>query len=262
MEYYKQEREKEIRVSKITGIVATVSVHVLVFVLAWFKVFGAMSYLYPPPQEQSFLIEFEKETVEPIRAQTGREPQAQKVDSEKPLSLVQKSEAQHVGTKTNKAPEATVGDKGDVEVKEPPREKEIDKRALFSAANNKSDKDTLAAQVADKVSDGLKEGHAQGNTSKGTTTGEPNARVQGRDVLGELPSPTNTGQADGVVVVDIWVDQYGTVQKAVAGGQGTTLTDAAVWTAARNAALKAHFNTSADAPALQKGTITYVFKLK
>ncbi|MCQ2223943.1 MAG: energy transducer TonB [Bacteroidaceae bacterium] len=88
------------------------------------------------------------------------------------------------------------------------------------------------------------------------------ARVKGRDVLGELPSPASYHQASGVVVVDIWVDQYGNVVKAVAGGQGTTTTDAKVWTAARNAAIKAHFNTSADAPALQKGTITYEFKMK
>lgn len=98
--------------------------------------------------------------------------------------------------------------------------------------------------------------------SKPKYASEPNARVQGRDILGQLPSPANPGHANGVVVVDIWIDQYGTVQKAVAGGQGTTLTDAKVWTAARNAAIKAHFNSSADAPALQKGTITYEFKMK
>ena len=32
--------------------------------------------------------------------------------------------------------------------------------------------------------------------------------------------------------------------------------------AARAAALQTHFNQSADAPALQQGTITYVFKLQ
>lgn len=262
MEYYKQEREKEARTSKVTGIVVTICVHALALVLAWFNVFGAMSFLNPPPEEQSFMIEFEKEEQDPLRAKTGNEPQAVEIKKEEPMNLVQKSEAQTVGKTSNKAPEATVGPKGDVEVPEPKREKEIDKRALFHTADNKSDKDTLAPQVADQVSDKLTEGHAQGNTKTGKTTGDPNARLQGRDVLGSLPSPTNTGQAEGVVVVDIWVDQYGNVQKAVAGGSGTTLTDAAVWTAARTAALKAHFSMSPDAPALQQGTITYVFKLR
>jgi TonB family protein len=80
-------------------------------------------------------------------------------------------------------------------------------------------------------------------------------------VNGTLPRPSYAVQAAGTVVVDIWVDNYGNVQKAVAGAEGTTVTDKTLWQAARKAALGAHFNMSADAPALQKGTITYIFKL-
>ena len=69
-------------------------------------------------------------------------------------------------------------------------------------------------------------------------------------------------QESGKVVVDIWVDNYGSVQKAVAGAEGTTVTDKTLWQAARKAAMGAQFNLSADAPAMQKGTITYIFKLK
>ena len=57
-------------------------------------------------------------------------------------------------------------------------------------------------------------------------------------------------------------NQYGEVTEAIAGAEGTTVTDKTLWTAARNAALKAHFNPKADAPAVQSGTITYKFKLK
>ncbi|MBQ4026194.1 MAG: energy transducer TonB, partial [Bacteroidales bacterium] len=64
------------------------------------------------------------------------------------------------------------------------------------------------------------------------------------------------------VVVKIWVDQYGKVQKAVPGADGTTVTDRALWTAARNAALETGFTMSSSAPALQEGTITYIFNLK
>ena len=45
-------------------------------------------------------------------------------------------------------------------------------------------------------------------------------------------------------------------------GEGTTVTNTALWNAARAAAMKAHFNMSADAPVLQTGTITYKFKLQ
>ncbi len=262
MEYYKREREKEKTRSTVVGVSVTVCLHIVVIVLAYFKVFGAMSYLYPPPEEMSFLIEFEQEETDPIRAKTGREPQALEVDPTQPMNLVQASEAQHTGTKPNVAAEATIGPEGDVEVPEPPREKEIDRRALFSSAANVENKDTLAAQTAEKVSDGLKEGHPLGNTKEGKTSGTPNARLQGRNVLGTLPSPSYGIQAEGTIVVEILVDQYGNVQKATAGVEGTTLTDATLWANCRKAAMEAHFNVSADAPAVQKGTITYNFKLK
>jgi len=58
------------------------------------------------------------------------------------------------------------------------------------------------------------------------------------------------------------VDQYGNVTEAIPGAEGTTVTDKNLWNAARNAALKAHFNPSADAPPVQMGTITYIFKLQ
>ena len=88
---------------------------------------------------------------------------------------------------------------------------------------------------------------------------EANAKLAGRTVNGTLPRPSYEGQESGKVVVDIWVDNYGNVQKAVAGAEGTTVTDKTLWQAARKAALGAHFNMSAGAPALQKGTITYNF---
>lgn len=244
----------------MSGVVFTAAVHVVILVCCFFAGF---TYLDPPPPEQEqILIEFdEPETERPRQTWNGSRPQAVKPDPSKPINLVQRSEAQHEGTKSNEAPEATVDDFGDVDIVEPKREKEIDRRALFYAADNKTQKDTLAQQTASKVSDALKAGHAQGNTRTGETAGEPNAKVPGRSVNGTLPRPSYGVQASGKVVVDIWVDNYGNVQKAVAGAEGTTVTDKTLWQAARKAALGAHFNMSADAPALQKGTITYIFRL-
>lgn len=262
MEYYRREMDKDRRTAERTGIIVTVLLHAGLFLLVGFCGLGSLTYLYPPPEEQNLLIEFVEEKPRAIREAAGREPQAVEVDRSKPMNLVQQSQGQFEGTKQNEAKEATVGPDGDVEVNEPARDHEIDRRALFHSAANKADKDTLAAQTSQKVSDKLAEGHASGNTAKGNTTGEPNARVKGRSVLGKLPTPAYTIQAEGVVVVDISVDQYGTVTKAVPGAAGTTLTDATIWAAVRTAAMKAHFNVAADAPALQQGTITYVFKLK
>lgn len=93
------------------------------------------------------------------------------------------------------------------------------------------------------------------------TVGSTNAHVKGRYVVGSLPKPSYNSQAEGIVVVQIKVDQYGSVIEAIPGAEGTTTNDKNLWSASRNAAMKAHFNQSANAPAVQTGTLTYIFKL-
>ena len=260
MEQYLRERERQEKRSRATGVALTVSAHIAVITCCFFMGF---TYLDPPPPEQEqILIEFdEPEIQKPKQTWDGTKPQAVEPDPTKDINLVQRSEAQNEGTKSNEAPEAKVDDFGDVDVKEPERKKEIDRRALFSAADNKTQKDTLAAQTAHEVSDALKAGHAQGNTKTGETSGQPNAKLAGRSVVGSLPKPGYDIQSEGKVVVKIIVDQYGTVTTAVPGAPGTTINDKTLWNEARKAALGAHFNRSGDAPVAQEGTITYIFKL-
>ena len=235
----------------------TVLVHAIL--IGCFFVSGFTYLDPPPPEKEQILIDFEEiEIKKPKQRRDGTSPRAEVPSKE--INLVQQSEAQHIGTKTNEAPEATVGVKGDVEVPEPPR-KEINRRALFSAANNKTEKDTLAAQTAREITEALTAGHALGNTKTGETTGEPKAKLTGRTIHGSLPKPHAPGQQVGKVVVDIWVDNYGIVQKAIPGAEGTSVTDKDLWNEARKAAMKASFNMSADAPAMQQGTITYIFKI-
>ena len=257
---YIQERERQARRSKVTGAVLTVAMHGLLVACCFVTGF---TYLDPPPPEQEqILIDFtEVETVVPDQIWNGTQPKVAEPDPSEPIKLVQSSEGPNVGTESNEAPESTVDDFGDVDIVEKPREKEINRRALFPTADNKTQKDTLAPQTAYEASDDLKAGHAHGNTSSGETAGEPNAKLAGRSVNGTLPKPFYGVQASGKVVVEIWVDNYGKVQKAVAGVEGTTVSDKNLWQAARKAALGAHFNMSAEAPALQRGTITYIFNL-
>ena len=258
---YKQEQERQGKMSRAAGAVLTVVLHAGLLACCFVTGF---SYLDPPPPEKTpILIEFEEPEVrKPRQHWSGSRPQAERPDPTKDINLVQRSEAQMEGTKSNEAPEATVDDFGDVDIKEPEREKPIDRRALFHAADNKTEKDTLAPQTARETSDKLKAGHASGNIKTGKTSGGPNARVAGRSVAGALPSPEYKVQASGKVVVKIWVDQYGKVVKAQAGVEGTTTTDKTLWNAARAAALGAQFNMKADAPTMQEGTITDIFTLK
>ena len=186
------------------------------------------------------------------------------MDKEKPIELVQRSESPVVAKRDNLTPATKPDDFGDVDVPEPPREKEpeLDPRAAFPGMAKK-DTTLTAAHSASEEAATYKPGQPTGNVPKGNTEGKPNAHLEGRTVdKAGLKKPVYSSQESGKVVVKIWVDQYGKVQKAVPGADGTTVTDKALWTAARNAALETGFNMSSNAPALQEGTITYIFNLK
>lgn len=124
---------------------------------------------------------------------------------------------------------------------------------------------------------GTSEGVAGGEGNQGVETGAPGApnygpgggvgngapsyRLGDRRVQ-SLPVPMYDNQTEGVVVVEISVDRKGNVTKAVAGVKGSTTLDEYLLREARNAALKAKFDSNDNAPLLQKGTITYNFKLR
>lgn len=246
------------RLSTVIGIAATVLFHGAMVVVT---VSSGLKYIYPPPQEKTILMEFEpEEEIKPIEVAAGKEPRTQDPDVTKPVKLVQKSESPVAkGSKLNEGKEATVGDKGDIDVPEPKREKEINQRALFSTANNNK-KDTLAPQTADRISDALNAGHAKGNTKNGSADGQPSAKLEGRSLMGSLPLPVDNVQAEGRVTVNIWVDKDGNVVRAEVGNH--SISDYALLQNAVKAAKKAKFNTSSTAPDLQQGTITYKYKLQ
>lgn len=263
MQPYLRTREEQDKRSLTTGIAVTVAVHALAFVLC---AMTGLKYLDPPPPETSVLIDFEEDVLElerPTPTTIGRQPQAEEVDPENPVELVQKAESPYVSDRPNKTPATKPDAFGDVEVPTPPQKEEpkLDPRASFPGMSQKDDKAT-APHSASEASEGFKAGQPDGNTKEGKTEGKANAHLKGRNVQGSLPKPSYNLQAEGTVVVQIKVDQYGDVKEAIPGAEGTTVTDKALWNAARNAALKAHFNQSADAPVLQTGTITYHFRLQ
>lgn len=82
----------------------------------------------------------------------------------------------------------------------------------------------------------------------------------GRSALA-LPLPYYPGNEEGTVVVQVTVDKFGKVTKAVAGVRGSTTLLPELLAAAQKAALQAKFNIDENAPAFQQGTITYRFVL-
>jgi len=247
---------KEEKRAQVIGVGLAAGVHLLALALFFSTGFKAV---YPPPAETGIEVNFEMEPPQPIEVRSGHEPRVENPNPEKEIKLVQRSESAIKGKGANKGNEATMGDKGDVEQYEAPRPKPINKRALFPSAKNSTETE---AQVAKEISKGLSAGHAEGNTRKGNIEGEPSARLAGRSLMGNLPEPEYAVNESGKVVVKISVDQYGTVIAATPGAAGTTVQDKTLWEASKRAALKAKFNLSANAPAVQEGIITYIFKLR
>ena len=258
MENYLRIREKGEHRSAVTGIVMTVAVHVLALVLVSFS---GLKYIYPPPQEQSFLVDFEEEPVPELIE--GREPAGGEVNPEEHVEIVQRSESPVQSEAPNLTPETKPDDFGDVSTPAPVQEEpKLDPRAAFPGMSKK-DTSLTAPHGAEEAASGFKAGQAKGNTTSGAADGKPNARLEGRTVdKAGLKKPVYSSQESGTVVVNIWVDNYGTVVRAVPGGDGTTVTDKTLWAAARTAAMETHFNMDAKAPAMQEGTITYIFNLK
>jgi colicin import membrane protein len=106
-------------------------------------------------------------------------------------------------------------------------------------------------------------GVGSGLGDSGTGTGDKGIsyQLEGRGFR-DLPLPKYDYQVEGKVVVEVSVDRSGKVLQANAGIKGSTTLDEYLLKVAKEAALKASFEVKQDAPAIQKGTITYNFILK
>jgi len=120
------------------------------------------------------------------------------------------------------------------------------------------------------------EGEAGGEGNQGVVTGSVDSEKYGEgtgtgtegvsfDLAGRqamtLPKPKYDVQSEGIVVVEVTVDRDGNVTNAIAGVQGSTTLEDYFLRVAREAARATKFDSKPDA-LIQKGTITYHFKLR
>lgn len=259
MKEYLQIREKKRRTAIALGVVVTLFAHAGVLLVCSFH---GLKYIWPPPAESTFLLDFTEEE-DPVKLSKGFQPRSEETDREKPIELTQRSQSPNESSKPNLTPETKPDDFGDVPTPtpEPKEEPKLDARASFPGMAKK-DTSLTAAHSAEKASNTFKAGQTDGNATKGPAEGKPNAQLKGRSTTGLIPRPVYNIQESGTVVVTVWVDNFGTVRKALPGAEGTTVDNPTLWAAARKAAMETHFNVEADAPALQEGTITYIFNLK
>ena len=153
-------------------------------------------------------------------------------------------------------------------IEEQKRIQEINDRTRNALSNDRNNADNAATG----------EGETTGQGNQGSETGSVNSDNHSSGISGlgdngirynltgrtpqSLPKPEYNVQAEGIVVVEVTVNQNGNVTKATAGVRGSTILDNNLLKAAQKAALAAKFDRKPSAAEFQKGTITYHFLLQ
>lgn len=172
----------------------------------------------------------------------------------------------------------------DVVVKTNPNSKEQPKDEVKTSEEEKASQELLAALAKLKSKnkhDGKGEGTGNtGGSGTGTSTGvggggdpeEGNGHYHGQggsggyDLKGRMlvkkPERLTDATEEGVVVVEIIVDETGKVIKATPGQRGSSTFSSNLYAKARQAALSVKFNPSPDGKQEQRGTYTFVFTLE
>ena len=140
-----------------------------------------------------------------------------------------------------------------------PTQPKVNQKALFKGSNNpqQGGSEGITGQPGDQGNPnglkGVKQYDGQGGKGNGA----------GYDLGGRgaksLNKPNNDFSEEGIIVVDIWVNQEGKVVRAEISNKGTTLINSAMRAKAKESALRSTFATDKNAPEQQHGTITYTF---
>lgn len=254
------EEQRNDRIKAAAGTVLSVGVvFVALFLLG-------LSYQNPPPEEQGVEVNLGDSDFG-----FGDNPEPEPSENPAPLPTTPPqptSIAENISTQ-NTQPSVAINKKEDKkEVKETKvepnteptkKEPEINKKALFPGSKNTNQS-------------GGSEGKTYGTGNQGKAGGDPNSNrydgtpgkggtgwsLKGRTAKA-LPEPNYNSNAQGKVVVRIWVDRNGNVTRAEAQASSTA-TDANLKKQAEQAAMKSKFSPDPNATELQTGTITYDFR--
>ena len=212
----------------------------------------------PKPKENPVITQDNEET-----------PAVKKVDPEAEKRKIELAENERIRK------EAIVAERKKKEQEETERKRIEAEQQRQTDIMNRT-KNALAGSMNTGTSS-TSEGIAGGTGNQGDPNGSVNSKnrgdgggtgnsgisysLEGRGAL-NIPLPNYVYQEDGKVVVEVTVNRQGKVIQAEAGKKGSTTFNDNLIRAAKDAAMKATFEVKADAPAVQKGTITYNFVLK
>lgn len=235
---------------KLIGLIVSIVAHGLLILCLLLM---GLRYPDPPPPElgvEMDMGEFSDVGTDSEHAAEGGEDLSSESSyaNDDNNELTQQSE--DVPLVSKKAPSPTKNKKKPKDnVKPQSEETKIDQNALFTKGRVKK---------GSGGSTGVGEGSGKGSGGEGGGNGIAFS-LAGRG-SNELHKPTATSPANGSIVVEIRVDQEGNVVFAKAVWKGTTLTDKNLWRLCEQAAKDSKFTAKPDAPELQPGKITYIFR--
>ena len=235
---------------KLIGLIVSIVAHGLLILCLLLM---GLRYPDPPPTElgvEMDMGEFSDVGMDSEHAAEGGEDLSSESSyaNDDNNELTQQSE--DVPLTSKKTPSPTKNKKKPKDnVKPQSEETKIDQNALFTKGRVKK---------GSGGSTGVGEGSGKGSGGEGGGSGI-SFSLAGRGSK-SLPGPTATSPENGNIVVEIRVDQEGNVVFAKAGVRGTTLWDTNLWRRCEQAAKKSKFTAKPDAPELDPGTITYIFR--
>lgn len=256
---------------KIKGLVGTIICHAIILLAILLM---AMKTPLPLPGEEGVevdlgysdqgmgMIQPEKLTPPEVEQSPAQPPEPQP-DEEVLTQEVEETPVSRPKTeKPREQMETVTPDKQQKETEEKPAEPEqvVNPDALYKGPS----KESSAPGNQGITGSGGDQGRPDGTKNAGNYDGLGGSGsgisydLSGRKAK-NLPKPDYQSDEQGRVVVTIWVNRAGNVVKAEPGAKGTTIADLTLRTQAKNAAMRATFSPSPDAPELQTGTVTYVF---
>ncbi|MCE3280402.1 MAG: periplasmic protein TonB, links inner and outer rane [Bacteroidetes bacterium] len=260
--------------NKYLALIFTISFHALVFLLFFLIVF-----ITPIPP-------FEIKPVPEIEIGLGMEGMGQDPggsgDKSEDLATAMDAATTTTTTAPADAPNVITDDtETDVVVKTNPNNTKEVKEDAKTPEEEKASAELLKALAKLKDKKGGK-GEGSGNTGgsgdgtgKGVGDGDDDGKgnrpgigqgkggydLKGRGLVNK-PDRLTDATEEGIVVVEIIVDETGKVIKATPGQRGSTTFSSNLYAKARQAALTAKFTPRADGSGEQRGTYTFVFTLE
>ena len=248
---------------KLYGIIATIAFHAIAIILLF-----TLCFKTPLPLPGEAGVEVNMGMYADALSQQDNTATSQQVE-ETPQPQVEETTTEEIEEEILSEDEETPAiEEENVEVPEEMVKEEaveekpvVNQRAMFQAPKNNRDAlsegDSIHKGVQG-IPNGLKDiDRYEGNGGSGDG---PAYDLGGRGAK-SISSPSKNFSEEGKVVVDIWVDKDGRVQRTEIG-KGTTVTDAGMRASALQAAKNSIFNKDDKAADLQKGTITYTFIIR